>query len=518
MNWTVWGPPLAVFGVSAVVGLFMVFRFKNEAGEQTLNKDLDAQKTQLMEALRELEADQDKLDPLHYQDERERLISEAARVLEALEKPNMAKKESQKTSAISSSFMATFAVLLVAFGGILYGVTQFAKPRAEGQIMTGGESSMLEELLAERQAEIDAAKAQLEVDPNDLASLNVLSYDALMRQDLQGAMAYIETARGLQPDHPDVLLHLAILQMQVGMGERAESSISQALNIRPDFPRGRLWRSLLRLRAGDKEAALLDLEAAEGQLLWPEDIGFFNALQAELVRPPPILAGEIQASATQMVPNGVLFVIARRSKEDGGPPVAVSRIASPQFPMPFTLGRGDMVMGGEWPENVWLEVRLDQDGNAMTKSDSDWTSEVIGPLSGEHLELTLELFGGEAAPQATEEENEPSQLIRLEGEVQFSGEGQGILFVIARRADIEKGPPLAVQRIVNPTFPHAFAMQDSDIMLGGEWPEAVWVEARLDQDGNAMTRTAGDWTSTRQGPLPKGAENIVIRLGSQLRE
>ena len=28
-----------------------------------------------------------------------------------------------------------------------------------------------------------------------------------------------------------------------------------------------------------------------------------------------------------------------------------------------------MVMGGEWPEEVWLEVRLDHDGNAMTKSD-----------------------------------------------------------------------------------------------------------------------------------------------------
>ena len=35
--------------------------------------------------------------------------------------------------------------------------------------------------------------------------------------------------------------------------------------------------------------------------------------------------------------------------------------------MPFTLGKGDMVMGGEWPEEVWLEARLDQDGNAMTK-------------------------------------------------------------------------------------------------------------------------------------------------------
>ena len=517
MNWEVWGPPLAVFGVSAAVGLIMVLRFKNEANQTTQNKDLLARKQQLIEQLRELEADQNKLSPESYQAEREQLVSQAAKVLEQLENPDARSGKATTTSELSTSFLATFAVLLVLFGGILYGVTQFAKPRAEGQIMTGGETSMLEEMLAERQAEIDEANRLLEADPNNLGALNVLGYDALMRQDLQGAMALIETARGLQPDHPDVLLHLAILQMQVGMGERAEGSITQALTIRPDFPRALLWRSLLRMRAGDKEAALLDLNAAEGKLKWPEDIGFYNAMQAELVRPPAILSGEITANSETMLPNGVLFVIARRAKEGGGPPVAVSRIASPHFPMPFTLGKGDMVMGGEWPEEVWLEARLDHDGNAMTKSDEDWNSLVMGPLTGESHGLTVALQGANSKAQPVEEEQNP-QDFRIRGQVQFSGDGQGILFVIARRADIDKGPPLAVKRVADPVFPYAFAMQDSDIMLGGDWPSEVWIEARLDQDGNAMTRMTGDWTSTRQGPLPIGADNIVIRLGSQLRE
>ena len=47
-----------------------------------------------------------------------------------------------------------------------------------------------------------------------------------------------------------------------------------------------------------------------------EDIGFYNAMQAELVRPPAILSGEIKIR--KHLPNGVL-VIARRAKEGGGP-------------------------------------------------------------------------------------------------------------------------------------------------------------------------------------------------------
>ena len=40
------------------------------------------------------------------------------------------------------------------------------------------------------------------------------------------------------------------------------------------------------------------------------------------------------------------------------------------------------MMGGEWPEQVWLDVRLDEDGNAMSKSDNDVNAEMQGPLTG----------------------------------------------------------------------------------------------------------------------------------------
>ena len=63
-------------------------------------------------------------------------------------------------------------------------------------------------------------------------------------------------------------------------------------------------------------------------------------------------------------------------------PAAVKKIDSPTFPLEFALGLADMMMGGEWPEQVWLDVRLDEDGNAISKGDNDVNAEMQGPLTG----------------------------------------------------------------------------------------------------------------------------------------
>ena len=90
------------------------------------------------------------------------------------------------------------------------------------------------------------------------------------------------------------------------------------------------------------------------------------------------------------LPSGTVFIIARRSPT-GGMPAAVKKIDNPSFPLTFELGPSNMMMGGDWPEQVWLEVRLDEDGNAMTKGDRDVTSDIQGPLAGEHSDLQIQL-------------------------------------------------------------------------------------------------------------------------------
>jgi hypothetical protein len=135
-------------------------------------------------------------------------------------------------------------------------------------------------------------------------------------------------------------------------------------------------------------------------------------------------------------------------------------------------------------------------------------SGLMGPFSGEQQDLEITINGtGETAPVtpppvAEASDSRLSGTIDLESEVSESG----VLFVIVRSSDVGKGPPFAVKRISDPSFPLTFSMGDADIMMGGEWPEEVWLEARLDLDGDPMTKGEGDPTSARQGPIPKGQE------------
>ena len=78
--------------------------------------------------------------------------------------------------------------------------------------------------------------------------------------------------------------------------------------------------------------------------------------------------------------TGVLYVAALRTSVAGGPPLAAARFPNFSFPMNFSLSSANMPMGGEWPEEFWMRVRIDADGDPMTSSDSDWMTDVLGPF------------------------------------------------------------------------------------------------------------------------------------------
>jgi hypothetical protein len=65
------------------------------------------------------------------------------------------------------------------------------------------------------------------------------------------------------------------------------------------------------------------------------------------------------------------------------------------------------------------------------------------------------------------------------------------LFLSAR--SIKGGPPIAVKKISSFQFPQGFVLNDSNVMIAGHKLEGeLEITARLDQDGDAMTRTPGD--------------------------
>ena len=88
----------------------------------------------------------------------------------------------------------------------------------------------------------------------------------------------------------------------------------------------------------------------------------------------------IAAELASQVPQGsVLFVIARRG--ESGPPLAVKRIESPRFPLDFELGPADrMIQSMAFTGPLSVSVRVDADGNAMSRSPGDLFGAAAAPV------------------------------------------------------------------------------------------------------------------------------------------
>jgi tetratricopeptide (TPR) repeat protein len=82
----------------------------------------------------------------------------------------------------------------------------------------------------------------------------------------------------------------------------------------------------------------------------------------------------------------------------------------------------------------------------------------------------------------------------------------GIVFVIARNLGVTTGPPVAVKRIAVTSFPITLDISSADSMMGQQLPQKVRIEARLDSDGNPLTK----------GPNDPSAIAETVEAGSSL--
>jgi len=103
------------------------------------------------------------------------------------------------------------------------------------------------------------------------------------------------------------------------------------------------------------------------------------------------------------------------------------------------------------------------------------------PASGPSVHVTLTLAGAAPSPNA-------------------------VLFIIARAAGQTAGPPAAVKRIASPTFPLDIDLSAADSMMGQPLPATVRIEARLDSDGDAMTKNPSDPHAVQDGVATNGTK------------
>jgi hypothetical protein len=96
----------------------------------------------------------------------------------------------------------------------------------------------------------------------------------------------------------------------------------------------------------------------------PVEVGDPARSVAGVLELDPSLAGSV-------APGAIVFLLVRHEGVTEGPPVAVERLPASGFPLRFTIGPGQSMMGEELPETLRLEARLDSDGDAMSRDPAD---------------------------------------------------------------------------------------------------------------------------------------------------
>ena len=103
----------------------------------------------------------------------------------------------------------------------------------------------------------------------------------------------------------------------------------------------------------------------------------------------PEFSGEVHRAAG-LPATGTVFIYVRAEGVTAGPPLRVKKLP-PVFPLHFEIGAADSPMGGTLPDGkVQLSVRLDADGNVMTKTPADPVA-ISAPIEAGATGIRLEL-------------------------------------------------------------------------------------------------------------------------------
>jgi len=108
-----------------------------------------------------------------------------------------------------------------------------------------------------------------------------------------------------------------------------------------------------------------------------------------------------------------------------------------------------------------------------------------------------------------------SGLITVAPELQSKISHPTTVFIIARK---DVGPPLAVKKMIDPTFPLAYILSAEDAMFPGTpFQGEVKVTARIDKDGNAGPAQPGDLEGVAsKNPARVGDRNVDIVIDKGL--
>lgn len=418
-----------------------------ETIEQGRRTDLAETRALVVEQLRHLDVERDKLDPEDYAAERAALLQVGAAASRALEEGEAPAPEPvaaepspddlvtalvERLKPLREADPATFDRALARLGarpepeglpdlwkGVVWtlmtvGVIAFiagnvggeARDRVGGMPMTGGDQVMEGNARTAQAAGPEAPppdpvlqqlQQQVQEHPDDLTAWNQLTELSLARQRMSEAMAANESALKLDPQDRDARVFQAVLQAFIGRVDAALDALDGILEEDPVQLRALVYRGLLSIDR-DPATAVTVLERAAAL----DDNPMLRRALADARQrldggdPGPASAGPERLVAGTLsfdgeIPPGTTLFLSLRDPS-GGPPIAARKIPAATLPETFELTTADRLpMGGErpLPSQLLLTARLDTDGDPLTRPPSDPSATATVEAGSEGVALVL---------------------------------------------------------------------------------------------------------------------------------
>jgi Flp pilus assembly protein TadD len=231
--------------------------------------------------------------------------------------------------------------------------------------------------------------------PNDARAL---TYGAIVRTAMgqaDAATKMLQQATVSDPTLLDAWVAMAWVNMQLGKIEAADAAIAQAKKQHPEESM-RLDQMLAQMKSAAREAANqqqmpANHPAVDGAPVAAGPLPGAAGAPAAASNDPKRIEVQLTISpaARARVANGVIFVIARAAGVTAGPPVAAKRFALADLSGPITISSADSMMGQPLPDRVRIDVRLDSDGDPITRPATDPAASQDNVAAGSTVSLVL---------------------------------------------------------------------------------------------------------------------------------
>jgi tetratricopeptide (TPR) repeat protein len=244
----------------------------------------------------------------------------------------------------------------------------------------------------------------------DVPGLLAQGRAAFEKQQLPVAIEAFKKVLAAEPDQPEAHGYMGLILAQAGHYDGAMMAFEKALSVEPkltlalwgkgmllyrvkqDLPAARqtLEKLLPLLPAGEEknevQKTLLEINLPSSKpsaLPKPQETTPRRDATQAPGKQAQVAGGAVQGVVTidakmksKADGKAALFIIARSGGAAGGPPVAVKKIERPVFPLSYTLGPEDVMMKGmPLSGKITISVRLDADGDAMTRQPGDLVGE-----------------------------------------------------------------------------------------------------------------------------------------------